>query len=107
MTPQVTPNNKILLNLLITKNSIGTIQPGMGSPPVEEKEIQTTLLVDNNETIVIGGILSEEVRKGKQNVPFFSRLPILGWAFQNKVQQKQKRELLIFITPRILEEENF
>jgi type IV pilus assembly protein PilQ len=107
VTPQVTPNNKILLNLLITKNSIGTIQPGMGSPPVEEKEIQTTLLVDNNETIVIGGILSEEVRKGKQNVPFFSRLPILGWAFQNKVQQKQKRELLIFITPRILEEENF
>ncbi len=107
VTPHITPDKKVRLEMNIKKDSPGEIQAGMDSIPIEKKEIQTTLLVDNNETIVIGGILSEEVHKGKQRVPFFSKLPLLGWLFQNKTQQTQKRELLIFITPKVLEEKNF
>ena len=77
----------------------------MDAIPIEKKEITTTLLVDNNETVVIGGIISEETRHGYQRVPFFYKIPILGWLFQNKTSSVLKRELLIFITPRVLSSE--
>ncbi|MCD6319880.1 MAG: type IV pilus secretin PilQ, partial [Candidatus Desulfofervidaceae bacterium] len=103
--PHITPDRKIRMELNLHKDSAGEIQPGMDAIPIEKKEITTTLLVDNNETVVIGGIISEETRHGYQRVPFFYKIPILGWLFQNKTSSVLKRELLIFITPRVLSSE--
>ncbi len=106
VTPHITPDKKIRLEMHIKKDSPGEIQAGMDSIPIEKKEITTTLLVDNDETVVIGGILSEQVHRGKQRVPFLSHLPLVGWLFQSKTRQTQKRELLIFITPKVLTTED-
>jgi len=74
----------------------------MDAIPIEKKEVKTTLLVDNEETVVIGGIITETKESKKSTVPFFSRIPIFGLLFQNKMQGTQKRELLMFITPRVV-----
>jgi type IV pilus assembly protein PilQ len=104
VTPHITPDKKIRLEMNIKKDSPGEIQAGMDAIPIETKEIQTTLLVDNNETVVIGGIISEEMHRGEQRVPFLADIPLLGKLFQNQTKQTQKRELLIFITPKVLGE---
>lgn len=103
--PHITPDGKIRMELNIHKDSAGTIQPGMSSIPIERKQINTTLLVDNGDTAVIGGIISKQTHHGYQKVPFFYKIPILGWLFRNKSKSVQKRELLIFITPRVLTSE--
>jgi len=100
--PHITPDKKIRMDLEVHKDSAGEISPGMDAIPIEKKEITTTLLIDNNETVVIGGILSEEVHKSRQKVPFFSKIPIFGLLFKSHTKTSQKRELLIFITPRVL-----
>ncbi len=100
--PHITPDKKIRMDIEVHKDSAGEILPGMDAIPIEKKEITTTLLIDNNETVVIGGILSEEIHRGEQRVPFFSNIPIFGLLFKNRSETSQKRELLIFITPRVL-----
>jgi len=103
--PHITPDRKVRMELNLHKDSPGVRTAGMDSIPIEKKEINTTLLVDNNETVVIGGIISETTSKGFKKVPFFHKIPILGWFFQNKTKSVEKRELLIFITPRVLTSE--
>jgi len=74
----------------------------MDAIPIEKKEVKTTLLVDNEETVVIGGIITETKESKESRVPFFSRVPLFGLLFQNKMRGLAKRELLMFITPRVI-----
>jgi len=102
VTPHITPDKKVRLELNLHKDSPGIRKEGMDAIPIEKKEVKTTLLVDNEETVVIGGIITETKESKEGRVPFFSRVPILGLLFQNKMQGIQKRELLMFVTPRVV-----
>lgn len=102
--PHITPDKKVRMELKVSKDTPGTIEPGMDAIPIEKKELETKLLVNDAETVVIGGVITEEKYRTVQRVPFFSRLPILGLLFQNKTVSTRKRELMIFITPTLVEQ---
>ncbi len=102
--PHITPDKKVSMELKVSKDTPGTIEPGMDAIPIEKKELETKLLVNDAETVVIGGVITEEKYRTVQRVPFFSRLPILGLLFQNKIVSTRKRELMIFITPTLVEQ---
>ncbi len=101
VTPHVTPDNRVSLVIKITKNDVagfvGTV------PQVATNEANTELLVNDGDTIVIGGIIKSTDNTGQNRVPGLARIPILGWLFKNSTITKQKNELLIFITPSIVQ----
>ncbi len=101
VTPHVTPDNRISLVIFITKNDVAGITSGV--PSVATNEAQTELLVNDGDTVVIGGIIKSTENKGENAFPLLSDIPILGWAFKNTNTKTQSNELLIFITPRILQ----
>lgn len=102
--PQITPDNKIILDLDITDDSPipGSSEEGGGSENIEKRSINTQLLVDNKETVVIGGVQLLRQTNSQRRVPIASDMPVLGWLFKNKYRKREKRELLIFIRPKIL-----
>ncbi|HMB31393.1 MAG TPA: type IV pilus secretin PilQ [Desulfohalobiaceae bacterium] len=97
VTPQITPDNKLILDLIIQDDS-----PVVGSEDIETKSAQTKLFVDNKQTIVLGGVQMLRQTQSNDRVPGVSKIPFLGWLFKNKAKSNQKRELLIFIKPKIL-----
>lgn len=99
VTPIVTPDDRILMKILITKNDIGTIVSGV--PSLNTNEAQTELLVNDGDTIVIGGIIKTNVQKSNQGWPGIKDVPLLGWLFKTQGLTDNTNELLIFITPRI------
>jgi type IV pilus assembly protein PilQ len=101
VTPHVTPDNRISLVIFITKNDVAGITAGV--PSVATNEAETELLVNDGDTIVIGGIIKSTETKGQDGFPFVSSIPILGWLFKNSSTKQQSNELLIFITPRIVQ----
>ena len=104
VTPQITPDNKVILDLVITQDSTGEIIPtALGnSISINTQEISTQVLVENGETLVLGGIYQQEITTGIQKVPLLGDIPYLGYLFRNSVEQSKKAELLIFVTPRIV-----
>ncbi|MEQ5800885.1 type IV pilus secretin PilQ [Halomonas sp. H10-9-1] len=104
VTPQITPDNRIMMDLLITNDSFGESDIPGGEPPINKSEIQTQVLVDNGETVVLGGILQTEELNSLAKTPFLGDLPVLGRLFRYTEQSNEKVELLVFITPRILDE---
>lgn len=102
VTPQITPDNNIIMDLIINQDSIGEIDVGSGIPTIDVTEIQTQVLVADGETVVLGGIYQTEQQSGVTKVPFFGDIPYLGRLFKQTVDRQNKRELLIFITPRIM-----
>ncbi|WP_226911367.1 type IV pilus secretin PilQ [Gallaecimonas mangrovi] len=107
VTPQITPDNKIILDLVITEDTRGdTVQTATGSAvAIDTKEIGTQVLVDNGETIVLGGIFQQEKSRVVYKVPLLGDIPGLGWLFRNTSDSNVKSELLIFVTPRIVTED--
>ena len=101
VTPHITSNGMISLEINLTKDSIGQIAVN-GEPTINTQEINTKLLLKNGETAVIGGIVENTESKGETKVPFFGDLPLLGAFFKNKINKDTKGELLIFITPQIV-----
>ncbi|PID77742.1 MAG: hypothetical protein CSB21_03850 [Deltaproteobacteria bacterium] len=101
VTPHVTADNKISLKVNIDKNDIYVQTPD--GPALSTKSIETELLVNDGDTIVIGGIIQKSETKTVNRFPWLSRIPILGWLFKSKADANTKNELLIFITPRIVE----
>lgn len=101
VTPHVTPDNRISMNINITKNDIGNIINGEQS--FTTKEAQTELLINDGDTVVIGGIIKTTERDDMSGIPGLSKIPILGWLFKTQGRSKEKEELLIFITPRIVQ----
>jgi len=101
VTPHVTPDNRISLTVMIKKNDIGDIIGGEQS--FMTKEANTELLVNDGETVVIGGIIKSSERRNNDGIPGLSQIPLLGWFFKAKSNIDSKDELLIFITPRIVQ----
>jgi len=102
VTPHVNPDNRILLDIDIKKNDIDINVMVNNQPAFTTREAMTQLLVDDNETVVIGGIIKTKKSDGQTGVPFFSKIPFIGWLFKTKNQFQEKEELLIFITPKII-----
>lgn len=101
VTPQILPNNKILIDLKINQD---LLSPKIynGTPVILTKEMQTNVLVNNGQTIVLGGIYKQDKQNRVSEVPILAKLPLLGILFKNKSSVIKKEELLIFITPRII-----
>ena len=104
VTPQITPDNKVILDLVITQDSIGDIvQTTSGSAvSIDTQEIVTQVLVENGETLVLGGIYQQRVTNSVSKVPVLGDIPYAGALFRSTVDQYEKDELLIFVTPRIV-----
>jgi len=104
VTPQITPDNKLILDLVITQDSVGeTVTTSDGeSVSIDTQEIQTQVLVDNGETLVLGGIYQQQISDTISKVPVLGDIPYLGYFFRNSVTDNTKSELLIFVTPRIV-----
>lgn len=102
VTPHITPNDKIIMELDVKKDSVGDVFNGI--PSIKTQNINTQVLVGNGETAVLGGIYEQTTRDDVDKVPFFGDLPVMGHLFKRKAKQNDKTELLIFITPKILDE---
>ena len=101
VTPHVTPDNRISLTIFITKNDVAGITSGV--PSVSTNEAETELLVNDGDTVVIGGIIKSTESSGSNGFPGLNKIPVLGWLFKNNTNSSQNNELLIFITPRIVQ----
>ena len=103
VTPQITPDDRVIMDLAVNKDSVGEIFADV--PSINTREINTQVLVNNGETVVLGGILEQNIRQDVTKVPVLGDLPVLGALFRSTVSVDNKEELLIFITPRILKED--
>jgi type IV pilus assembly protein PilQ len=102
VTPQITPDDKIIMDLEVKKDRVGQIFNGI--PSIDTQRVQTQVLVANGETAVLGGIYEQTERTDVDKVPFFGNLPIVGNAFKRTIKQSDKTELLVFITPRVMDD---
>jgi len=106
-TPLITPDNRIQLQLQVKQDTVGELFPnGRGGfiPSIDTRELSTRILVDNGQTVVLGGIFQEERTYQEQKVPVLGDVPVLGGLFRQRGTEDLKRELLIFVTPSILDE---
>ena len=101
VTPQITPDQHVLLNLHISQDKPSSKLVN-GVPAIDTREINTQVLVNNNEVLVLGGIYEESENHQVERVPFLSDIPLLGRLFEHQYQAKDKRELLIFVRPLIM-----
>lgn len=104
VTPQITPDNRVLLDLEVNQDTRGAPDV-LGTPPINTRSVTTQVLVDDGETVVLGGIYNQVDRKSTDRVPFFSDVPVLGVLFKKNRVEKSRTELLIFVTPKILRED--
>ncbi|TVQ32796.1 MAG: type IV pilus secretin PilQ [Wenzhouxiangella sp.] len=102
VTPLITPDNRVQMSLKITQNTIGEIFAGV--PSIDTRELETRVLIDNGQTVVLGGIFQEERNFETSKVPVLGDVPVVGALFRNRGTRDQKRELLIFVTPTILDD---
>ncbi len=102
VTPRITPDDRIIMDLEVKKDSVGQIFSGI--PSVDTKQVNTQVLVDNGDTIVLGGIFEQTTRTTVNKVPFLGDIPFVGYLFKNTVKQDDKTELLIFVTPKIVKD---
>ena len=107
VTPQITPDNRIILDLDVRDDSVGTIvvaSGGVNVPSINTREITTQVLVNDGQTVVLGGILQTTQREDDTKVPYLGDIPILGHLFKTTDHKDDKDELMIFITPKIVRE---
>jgi len=107
VTPQITPDDRIILDLTVSKDNVGQVVPsatGGFVPSIDTREITTQVLVNDGQTVVLGGILETERRDVTNKVPYLGDIPGLGYLFRSKQKIDNKDELLIFVTPKILRE---
>ncbi len=102
VTPQITPDDKIIMDLVVKKDKVGTVLQGV--PSIDTQSVTTQVLVANGETAVLGGIYEQLERNDVDKVPFFGDLPIMGNLFKRKTVQTDKTELLIFVTPKVMDD---
>ena len=102
--PQITPDDRVFMDLQVNQDTISSTVVG-GVPAINTKSVSSQVLVDNGETLVLGGIYTQTDRNSVDRIPFLGDLPYLGFLFRRSSNSREKNELLIFITPRILKEE--
>ncbi|MFO1436210.1 MAG: type IV pilus secretin PilQ family protein [Gammaproteobacteria bacterium] len=104
VTPQITPDERIIMDLKVNKDVPDFANLVNGVPPINTQNVSTQVLVDNGETVVLGGVYNTQNTDNATRVPFFSDIPYLGWMFKNTVKTDRKDELLIFVTPKIIKD---
>lgn len=102
VTPQITPDNRIIMEVKVNKDAPDFANQLNGVPPINKNEVNAKVLVSDGETIVIGGVFSNTQTKAVDKVPFLGDLPFVGRVFRRDVVQDKKSELLVFLTPRIM-----
>ncbi|MCO5785720.1 type IV pilus secretin PilQ [Pseudomonas sp. G11-1] len=102
VTPQITPDNQVIMEVIVTKDEPDFTNEVNGVPTIRKNEVNAKILVADGETIVIGGVFSSESQKSQEKVPFLGDLPVIGRAFRRDVSYESKTELLVFLTPRII-----
>jgi type IV pilus assembly protein PilQ len=106
VTPRITPDDRIIMDLDVKKDSVGALINSAAGPvpTIETKKVSTQVLVDNGDTIVLGGIFEQTTRTTVDKVPFLGDIPFLGYLFKRTSKQDDKTELLIFVTPKIVKD---
>lgn len=107
VTPQITPDDRIIMDLLVTKDSVGEVVPSANGgfvPSIDTRSVETQVLVNDGETVVLGGIYETESRETYSKVPVLGDIPGLGYLFRSRTSVDNDAELLIFVTPKILRE---
>jgi type IV pilus assembly protein PilQ len=107
VTPLITPDNRIILDLAVTKDSVGQVvvtSGGVNVPAIDTRTLTTRVMVGDGQTVVLGGILETTRRDSEKKVPYLGDIPILGHLFKNTTRVNNKNELLIFVTPKIVRE---
>jgi type IV pilus assembly protein PilQ len=102
VTPQITPDENVMMRLHVTKDSVG--QNTAAGPAIDTKQVQTEVLVENGGTVGIGGIYEHEENDQTNKVPVLGDIPVIGYLFKQNLKTNNKRELLIFVTPRLVSE---
>ncbi len=102
VTPQITPDDRIAMKVVVHNDTVGSIYSGV--PSINTNKVETQAVVDNGGTVVIGGIYTQDDTDSKQQIPFLGDIPVLGWLFKNDNLIKTKKELLVFITPKIVKD---
>ena len=105
VTPQITPDDRIIMDLKVNKDAPDFTQTVLGVPPVDTRSVETSVLVDNGETVVLGGVYERQKSFQKEQVPWLGDIPVLGRLFKLEQRQDNNEELLIFVTPKILKGE--
>lgn len=100
VTPQITPDDRVVMDLSVNKDSVGGIFAGV--PSINTRSVTTQVLVNNGDTVVLGGIYEQDTSSGATKVPLLGDLPIVGALFRSTSNKNSKNELLIFVTPKIL-----
>ncbi|MGB0129536.1 MAG: type IV pilus secretin PilQ, partial [Rhodocyclaceae bacterium] len=103
VTPQITPDGRVQMNVEINKDTRGT--DTTAGPAINTKHVKTDVLVENGGTVVIGGIYTEEERTDVNKIPLLGELPYVGFLFKNTSKQRNKTELLVFITPKVVSDQ--
>jgi type IV pilus assembly protein PilQ len=105
VTPHITPDGRVSMKVDVKNDSQGDVAPGANTPSINKKKATTEVLIRDGETTVIGGILQITRNESTSGLPWLSKIPVLGYLFRYDKNSTQNRELLIFITPRILKQE--
>ncbi len=104
VTPQITPSGAVLMTLVIKKDNVNEAasMEAMGNKTLDKREIQSSVLVQDGETVMLGGVYEDSESLTKNKIPFFDELPVIGDFFTNSARKNTKKELLIFVTPKIV-----
>jgi type IV pilus assembly protein PilQ len=107
VTPQITPDNRIIMNVEIRKDSVGqlvNLGGGFQVPSIDTRNVTTQIAVNNGDTAVIGGIYEEAITNSVDKVPLLGDIPFFGYLFKTTTRGSEKHELLIFLTPRVVKD---
>jgi type IV pilus assembly protein PilQ len=102
VTPQITPEGTVRMALIVKKEEADFTRAILGNPPIKSSIVETNVVVENGGTVVIGGVFVTSNQASTEKVPVLGDIPFFGWLFKYKADVGERRELLIFITPRIL-----
>ncbi len=102
VTPQITPDDHVNMKLDVNQDTVGAQFSGV--PSINTRQVSTEVLVDNGGTVVVGGVFTQDISDSTQKVPLLGDVPVIGWLFKNNVKSDNRSELLIFITPRIMQD---
>jgi len=103
VTPQITPSGSVIMELKVNKDTPGAFQND-GQLALSTRSVETSVRIEDGETVVLGGVFESETRNSISSVPWFSDLPLVGWMFRKTVDSDSKNELLIFITPKVVKD---
>jgi len=104
VTPHITPDDRIIMDLIVNKDNPDYTRALLGIPPIDRRSVETSVLVENGETVVLGGVFERDKTANVERVPFFGDLPYVGFMFKQRFEKDDNKELLIFVTPKILKD---